>query len=321
MKTRIAMAAFAAAAATAALPTAAHAQAGVYQTLDCPGLIARTEAQRNIPRGLLMAIAVTESALNGQPDPYAMNIAGRAYHATGFQDMSNVISANWQRGVKSIDVGCMQVNLKYHGSKFAKLTDLLDPTTNVNYGASYLITLATEAGSWKDAVMSYHNKTNPTRRSWYGCKVWNNYLRITGGTAFIPCASSPTGSSTASVGSRAPIRLAAYNAGAGPLTPPGRYQQAMPTEQLAMIGTRVVDVAIPTARPKGSLIIVGAGDNMPDVVADDARASAFNAVRPINWAGRVRRQDAQAPTPSTGAATDSGYAAGGFGRVSRSSDN
>lgn len=324
------IAAVAAAAASTALPSVAHAQSGGYQTLDCPNLIARTEAARNIPRGLLMAIAVTESALNGQPDPYAMNIAGRAYHATGFPDMTNVISANWQRGVRSIDVGCMQINLKYHGSKFPRLTDLLDPTTNVNYGASFLITLATEAGSWKDAVMSYHNKTNPGRRAWYGCKVWNNYLRITGSsTGFLACASTPGGSSTASVGSTAPIRLAGYNTSrmAGPLTPPSTVPGGMPTAQLAVIGSRVVDVPIPSARPQGSLTIVGAGDAMPDVVADDVRASAFSAIRPINWAGRVQRVDQTAPAAATrgGAAEDDLPTApsapqSGFGRVSHSPD-
>lgn len=332
MNTRTILAAIITAAAAAAIPSVAHAQSGGYQTLDCPNLIARTEASRNIPRGLLMAIAVTESALNGQPDPYAMNIAGRGYHATGFQDMTNVISANWQRGVKSIDVGCMQINLKYHGSKFPRMTDLLDPTTNVNYGASFLITLATEAGSWKDAVMSYHNKTNPGRRAWYGCKVWNNYLRITGSsTGFLACASTPGGSSTASVGSTAPIRLAGYNTsrGPGPLTPPTMGASGMQTAQLAMIGSRVVDVPIPSARPQGTLTIVRDGDNMPDVVADDARASAFNAVRPINWAGRVQRvkaPDAVAPTRASSGddadlMTAPAAAGNGFGRVNRSSDN
>lgn len=318
MNTRNVLAALAVAASAAALPGVAQAQS--QQAIDCPGLIARTEAARNIPRGLLMAIAVTESALNGQPNPFAMNIAGRAYHASGFQDMANVIAANWQRGVRSIDVGCMQVNLKYHGSKFARLTDLLDPATNVNYGASYLITLATDAGSWKDAVMSYHNKNNPTRRSWYGCKVWNNYLRITGGTGFLACASSPTGSSTASVGSTSPIRIAAYTQGAGPLTPPSRIEQAIPAAQLASIGSQMVDVPIPTNRVNGSLTIVGAGDNMPDVVANDSRASAFNAVRPINWAGRVQRQVAR-QQPVSEVEVEPAAGRDGFGRVTRSSSN
>lgn len=175
------------------------AKAATYSA-DCPTLIAQTEARRNIPRGLLMAIAVTESALNGRPNPYAMNIAGRAYHASGTQEMASIIQSNWSRGVRSIDVGCMQINLKFHGQKFARLTDLLDSPTNVEYGASYLISLAADEGSWKQAVMSYHNKNNPARRQWYGCKVWNNYLRLAGAqSGFIAW----TGHSSCSVATKA----------------------------------------------------------------------------------------------------------------------
>src|SRR3546814_5056284 len=53
-----------------------------------------------------MAIAVTESGKNGIPNPHAMNIAGKTYHARDLEDMAQVISNNWTRGVRSIDVGC-----------------------------------------------------------------------------------------------------------------------------------------------------------------------------------------------------------------------
>lgn len=294
------------AAAAAIVPSAASAQGA-----DCASLIARTESTRNIPRGLLMAIAVTESALNGRPNPFAMNIAGRSYFANGYQDMANVISANWSRGVKSIDVGCMQVNLKYHGMKFARMTDLLDPNTNVQYGASFLISLATQAGSWKDAVMSYHNKNNPSRRAWYGCKVWNNYLRIAGApSGYLNCGRTPGGSSTASTESPRPIMLAGYNAPStgSPLSPASDVRQGQ-------IGGAVVDVAVPQ-RPKGTLTLVGAGDNIPDVVSDDGRASAFQAVRPTDWSGRVRRVVEQQAASQDAPRTSQGSEAGGFGRVS-----
>ena len=301
--------------ASLAAPSSAHAQTPGLQVMDCPSLIARTEAARNIPRGLLMAIAMTESGLNGRPDPYAMNIAGRGYHANGFGDMTQVISSNWQRGVRSIDVGCMQINLKYHGDKFARMTDLLDPNTNVNYGASFLINLATSSGSWRDAVMSYHNRRNPSRRAWYGCKVWNNYLRISGSqTGYLACAPTPGGSSTAAVEVPGLVRTASYAVrGPGPLTPPGPApaQDAM---RPASIGGRIVDVAIPTDRVRGSIELVRSGESMPDVVQNDARQTAFNAVRPMDWAGRVHRE----ASTSAGSTTSSSSAEqSGFGRVSR----
>lgn len=43
------------------------------------------------------------------------------------------------QGVKSIDVGCMQINLAYHGDAFDSIEDALDPETNVTYGAKFLL--------------------------------------------------------------------------------------------------------------------------------------------------------------------------------------
>jgi hypothetical protein len=203
--------------AISAIPATAQAQDGI----SCPQLIASTEAKRQIPRGLLMAIAVTESGVNGVPNPHAMNIAGKTYHARDLEDMAQVISNNWSKGVRSIDVGCMQINLKYHGQKFARLTDLLHSPTNVDYGASYLIKLAIDRGSWREGVMDYHNKLSASRRQWYGCKVWNNYLRINAATdGFINCGATPKGSSVASNATRKidtqPISISGYNQGAAP---------------------------------------------------------------------------------------------------------
>lgn len=304
----------AAAASTFAWSSPALAQAADYgASADCPTLISQAETRRNIPRGLLMAIAMTESSLNGRPNPFAMNIAGRSYFASSGQDMANVISANWQRGVTSIDVGCMQINLKYHGMKFGRLTDLLNSPTNVEYGASYLIALAVEAGSWKDAVMSYHNKKNPTRRAWYGCKVWNNYLRINGSqTGYLQCGGAPAGSSTASrttmIAQQQP-RSTWSGGGAGPLNPAGTAQRPGSVS----IGGQIVDVPLPARRVTGSIALVRNGQDIPDVVNDDARQSAFNAVRPADWSGRVKRTTGG----QNATATSSSNGNDGFGRVNR----
>src|SRR3546814_16413519 len=101
--------------------------------------------------------------MNGIPNPPTMNIEGKTYPARDLEDMAQVISNNWTRGVRSIDVGCMQINLKFHGEKFSRLTDLLHSPTNVDYGASYLIKLAIDRGSWREGVMDYHNKVSAGR--------------------------------------------------------------------------------------------------------------------------------------------------------------
>ena len=62
------------------------------------------------------------------------------------------------RGVKNIDVGCMQVNLYYHADAFDTLEAAFDPETNADYAAAFLSDLKDEVGSWKDAVAYYHSR-------------------------------------------------------------------------------------------------------------------------------------------------------------------
>ena len=80
------------------------------------------------------------------------------------------------RGVRNIDVGCMQVNLHYHAEAFDDLSQAFDPETNADYAAAFLRDLKDEVGTWQDAVAYYHSRTEERGDSyqakvhdlWYG---------------------------------------------------------------------------------------------------------------------------------------------------------
>jgi hypothetical protein len=76
------------------------------------------------------------------------------------------------RGVRNIDVGCMQVNLHYHAEAFDNLTEAFDPESNADYAAAFLRDLKDEVGSWKDAVAYYHSRT-AERGDAYQSKVYD----------------------------------------------------------------------------------------------------------------------------------------------------
>lgn len=61
-------------------------------------------------------------------------------------------------GIQNIDVGVMQVNLKYHGKAFASLNDAFDPYTNINYAVSYLMKHR-QTKDWWASVGRYHSGT------------------------------------------------------------------------------------------------------------------------------------------------------------------
>ena len=84
----------------------------------------------------------------------------------------NHVRALQKRGVRNIDVGCMQVNLQYHGGNFDSLEDALDPVNNVAYATAFLVDLRQELHSWTKAVKHYHSATE-ARHIPYRAKVYD----------------------------------------------------------------------------------------------------------------------------------------------------
>lgn len=135
--------------------------------------IERTEG---IPRQLLRAISKAESGRFHRGKqvvmawPWTVMAEGRGRYLETKAEAVAEVKALRARGVKNIDVGCMQVNLHYHPHAFASIEDAFDPLTNVTYGASFLKTLATEHGSWARAAAYYHSQ-NPARYRTYRAKI------------------------------------------------------------------------------------------------------------------------------------------------------
>jgi hypothetical protein len=142
----------------------------------CAKATNRVERDEDIPRQLLRAISKAESGRFHKGKqvvmawPWTVMAEGRGrYLETKGEAIAEVESLR-ARGVKNIDVGCMQVNLQYHPRAFASLEEAFDPLTNVTYAASFLKTLATEQGSWAKAAAYYHSQ-NPARYRSYRAKI------------------------------------------------------------------------------------------------------------------------------------------------------
>jgi len=142
----------------------------------CARATNRIERQEGIPRQLLRAISKMESGRwhSGKQLvmawPWTIMAEGQGRYLPTKEAAVAEVEALRQRGVRNIDVGCMQVNLYYHPDAFASLDDAFDPLTNVTYAASYLKTLATQTGSWAKGVAYYHSE-DPQRYLAYRTKV------------------------------------------------------------------------------------------------------------------------------------------------------
>lgn len=136
------------------------------QSEQCKTAITTAEAGRGTLPGLLMAIAKAESGrpippLTGlQPWPWAVNADGGAYYFDSKDAAVTWVKLALARGVRQIDVGCMQINLQSHPAAFASIEQAFDPAANADYAARFMNQLHTDAGgNWFDAVGYYHSRT------------------------------------------------------------------------------------------------------------------------------------------------------------------
>jgi hypothetical protein len=132
----------------------------------CTAAIALAEAKYVTPPNLLSAISRVESGRPIPPGnaagpwPWAIDADGAAYFFDSKAEAVAWARAAMARGVKYIDVGCMQIDLPQHPAAFRSLDDAFDPALNVDYGARYLRSLHDEAaGDWTVAVGWYHSHT------------------------------------------------------------------------------------------------------------------------------------------------------------------
>lgn len=137
----------------------------------------RAAREFRVPVNILYAVGLTETGRRGSLQPYAMNIAGSAYFAPTKMDALRRLHAERARGVKWIDLGCMQINHHYHHRNFTSPVEMLDPRANVNYAARFLRELRQREGNWTMAVARYHAgpDNNPAQKR-YICRVIANMV-------------------------------------------------------------------------------------------------------------------------------------------------
>ena len=129
----------------------------------CRAATSSVEQASRIPDQLLSAISKVESG-RVDPDsgtvqawPWTINAEGVGHYYASKAEAIAAAQAFQAQGIRSIDVGCLQVNLSYHPGAFASLDQAFDPQSNAAYAASFLQTLFLQQGSWPHAAAAYHS--------------------------------------------------------------------------------------------------------------------------------------------------------------------
>lgn len=125
---------------------------------------AQTAAGRHgVPLDVLRAVTRLETGRKHggvfAPWPWALNQGGKGYWLTSKAEAAATARTLLASGRSNLDLGCFQINFRWHGQHFATIEDMLDPVQNADYAARYLLDHFKRLGDWKAAIGAYHSRT------------------------------------------------------------------------------------------------------------------------------------------------------------------
>lgn len=129
----------------------------------CDRAAARAAEASGVPIDILLAISRVETGRRKDgtlsPWPWTINADGKGAFFDSKAEAVAAATAHLTDGTGTFDVGCFQLNIRWHGASFSTLDDMFDPDRNATYAAKFLTTLYQEAGNWADAVAAYHSRS------------------------------------------------------------------------------------------------------------------------------------------------------------------
>ena len=144
-------------------------------TIDCEYLANVVEEKKDLPAGILSSISNVEAGriIGNDPKkgwPWTVNHSGEGLFFENKFDAMQYVKSHLEKGDINMDVGCMQISLKWHSNQFTSLEEAFDPKFNINYAATFLLKLFNDHGDWNQAIKHYHS-ADPNKNIKYHQKV------------------------------------------------------------------------------------------------------------------------------------------------------
>ncbi len=148
---------------------------------DCEFLASIVEEKFDLPAGILVSISNVEAGRiidNNEKKgwPWTVNHSGDGLFFEKKLDAIKYVEENLIQGDSNMDVGCMQISLKWHSTNFKSIDEAFDPETNIIYAAKFLRKLYNQHGNWNKAIKFYHS-SDPKKHQKYHKNVllaWSN---------------------------------------------------------------------------------------------------------------------------------------------------
>jgi len=101
------------------------------------------------------------------------------YRAKSSADAVQKIKTLAKAGVTNIDIGCAQVNYKWHKQNFASIAQMVDPVQNVSYATLLVESCKSKNNDWYYCIKKYHSHTEKLGKR-YAASIASNYIPLEG---------------------------------------------------------------------------------------------------------------------------------------------
>jgi Transglycosylase SLT domain len=159
----------------------------------CRDAARQASTETGVPFDVLMAIALTETGQRRdgvlEPWPWAVHHDGKGYWFDTSDEAVALAETALQSGATNIDLGCFQLNIRWHAEAFGSAKDMLEPAHNARYAAEFLAELYQESGDWALAAGAYHSR-NPDNANAYRQK-FETILASLQGSETVPDPTAP----------------------------------------------------------------------------------------------------------------------------------
>jgi hypothetical protein len=192
----------------------------------CEEAAAEAARVHDIPPDILLGLTLTETGRNLggrlRPWPWAINHAGQGHWFETRTAMLAHAEGLIAAGATNFDLGCFQLNYRWHAQNFGSLEAMIAPQGNAEYAARYLVSKYAVSRAWGAAVAAYHS-SNPTHAATYLDRFRTIFAGLSAQSDLPETATTAPGSEApASVAARAntfPFLVAGASGQGGSLVP------------------------------------------------------------------------------------------------------
>lgn len=129
----------------------------------CTQAALAVSAETGVPADILGALTLTETGRqrDGVVQPWAWSVNAEG-SGTWFDDARHALAFAEDRvaqGRPNLDIGCFQINYRWHGEQFPSVAAMFEPMQNARYAARFLSQLYAETGSWRAAAGAFHSRS------------------------------------------------------------------------------------------------------------------------------------------------------------------